>query len=73
MPVAIRIEIGTTSRPTFRLGLDLEKSYNANVSTVGQDKTFSAWGTYDQNGNGVQILDTQAPQPPGYNFLRNWH
>ena len=20
----------------------------------------------------VEILDTLAPQPPGYNFLRNW-
>ncbi len=44
----------------------------ANVSTVGQDKTPSPWGTYDQGGNVVEILDTLAPQPPGYNFLRNW-
>ncbi len=52
-------------------GLDLEKNYMANVSTVGQDKTPSPWGTYDQGGNVVEILDTLAPQPPGYNFLRN--
>jgi hypothetical protein len=57
----------------FPTGLDLEKNYLSNVSTVGQDKTPSPWGTYDQNGNVVQILDTLAPQPPGYNFLRNWH
>ena len=44
----------------------------ANVSTVGQDKTPSPWGTYDQGGNVVELLDTLAPQPPGYNFLRNW-
>jgi hypothetical protein len=54
-------------------GLDLQKNYTANVSTVGANKTPSPWGTYDQNGNVVQILDTLAPQPPGYNFLRNWH
>jgi hypothetical protein len=57
----------------FPTGLDLEKNYMTNVSTVGQDKTPSPWGTYDQAGNVVQILDTLAPQPSGYNFLRNWH
>ena len=56
----------------FPQGLDLPSLYMANVSTVGQDKTPSPWGTYDQGGNVVEILDTLAPQPPGYNFLRNW-
>jgi len=56
----------------FPQGLDLQKNYTANVSTVGQDKTPSPWGTYDQGGNVVEILETLAPQPPGYNFLRNW-
>jgi hypothetical protein len=54
-------------------GLDLEKNFMANVSTIGQAKTTSPWGTYDQGGNVVEILDTLAPQPPGYRFLRNWH
>jgi hypothetical protein len=58
--------------PDVPQGLDLEKNYTANVSTVGQDKTPSPWGTYDQGGNVVELLDTLAPQPPGYNFLRNW-
>jgi hypothetical protein len=53
-------------------GLNLPSLYMANVSPVGADKTPSPWGTYDQNGNVVQILETLAPQPPGYNFLRNW-
>jgi hypothetical protein len=44
----------------------------ANVSTVGQTRTPSPWGTLDQGGNVVEILETLAPQPPGYNFLRNW-
>ncbi len=56
----------------FPQGLDLPSLYMANVSPVGADKTPSPWGTYDQNGNVVQILDTLAPQPPGYDFLRNW-
>jgi hypothetical protein len=53
-------------------GVDLPKQYMANVSTVGQDKDPSPWGTYDQGGDEVQILDSLAPQPPGYNFLRDW-
>ncbi len=53
-------------------GLDLEKNYMGNVSTVGQTKTTSPWGTYDMGGNVVEVLDTLAPQPPGYNFLRAW-
>ena len=57
---------------SFPQGLDLPSLYMANVSPVGADKTPSPWGTYDQNGNVVQILDSLAPQPPGYNFLRNW-
>ena len=44
----------------------------ANVSTVGQTKTFSPWGTLDQGGNVVEILDTLAPLPPGINFLRDF-
>jgi len=28
-------------------------------------------GTYDQDGNAVEILDTLAAQPAGYNFLRD--
>jgi formylglycine-generating enzyme required for sulfatase activity len=58
--------------PDLAQGVDLPSQYMANVSTVGQTKTPSPWGTYDQGGNVVEILDTLAPQPPGYNFLRDW-
>ena len=58
--------------PGFPPGLDLPSLYMGNVSTVGQAKTPSPWGTFDQGGNVVEILDTLAPQPPGYNFLREW-
>ena len=44
----------------------------ANVSTVGQAKTPSPWGTYDMGGNVVEILDTLAPLPPGINFKRDF-
>ena len=58
--------------PDLPVGLDLPSQYLANVSTVGQAKTTSPWGTYDMGGNVVEILDTLAPQPPGYNFPRDW-
>jgi hypothetical protein len=60
-----------TDFPT--VGLDLPPQYMANVSTVGQTRTPSPWGTLDQGGNVVEVLDTLAPQPPGYNFIRDWH
>jgi formylglycine-generating enzyme required for sulfatase activity len=44
----------------------------ANVSTVGQAKTPSPWGTYDMGGNVVEVLDTLAPLPPGHHFVRDW-
>src|SRR5271170_4834963 len=53
-------------------GANLPAQYTANVSTVGQDKDPSPWGTYDQGGDEVQILDSLAPQPSGYNFARDW-
>jgi formylglycine-generating enzyme required for sulfatase activity len=53
-------------------GVDYKDVYQANVSTVGQAKTPSPWGTYDMGGNVVEVLDTLAPQPAGYNFLREW-
>jgi formylglycine-generating enzyme required for sulfatase activity len=56
----------------FPPGLDLEKNYMGNVSTIGQAKTPSPWGAYDMGGNVVEHLDSLAPQPPGYNFVRDW-
>ena len=42
------------------------------MSTVGQAKTPSPWGAYDMGGNVVEDLDSLAPQPPGYHFVRDW-
>lgn len=63
---------GEVFPPEIPPALDPKSVYMGNVSTVGQDKTPSPWGTYDMAGNVVEILDTLAPQPPGYNFLRDW-
>jgi hypothetical protein len=51
---------------------EYRKTYQANVSTVGQARTPSPWGTYDMGGNVVEVLDSLAPQPAEYNFLREW-
>ena len=56
----------------FPSGLDLPPLYMANVSTVGQTRTPSPWGTFDQGGNVVEVLDTTPPQPQGYHFIRDW-
>jgi formylglycine-generating enzyme required for sulfatase activity len=56
----------------FPPGLDLDKNFQSNVSTVGQDKTPSPWGAYDMGGNVVEHTDSLAPQPPGYHFVRDW-
>jgi hypothetical protein len=63
---------GKVFPPDLPQGLDLPSLYMGNVSTVGQAKTPSPWATFDQGGNVVEVLDTLAPQPPGYNFLRAW-
>src|SRR5262245_54416755 len=40
-----------------------ESKYVANVSTVGETRTRSPWGTLDQGGNVVEWTDTVAPSP----------
>jgi hypothetical protein len=69
-------QAGPSCNTTFPADFPTEfaqpSQFMGNVSTVGQAKTPSPWGTYDQGGNAVEILDTLAPQPPGYHFLRDW-
>ena len=50
--------------------------YNGNVTPVGQALTRSPWGTLDQGGNVVEVLDTISPPPPlGDTTIvwRRWH
>jgi formylglycine-generating enzyme required for sulfatase activity len=56
----------------FPPGMHLPSQYMGNVSTVGQTKTPSPWGAYDMGGNVVEHTDSLAPQPAGYNFIRDW-
>jgi formylglycine-generating enzyme required for sulfatase activity len=46
--------------------------YQGNLSSVGQAKTASPWGTLDQGGNAVEWTDTITPPPSGNERPRVW-
>ena len=46
--------------------------YQGSLSTVGQARTTSPWGTLDQGGNAVEWTDTIAPPPDGQSSARVW-
>jgi formylglycine-generating enzyme required for sulfatase activity len=48
------------------------KAYQGSLSTVGQAKTTSPWGTLDQGGNAVEWTDTITPPPFGAKGHRIW-
>lgn len=54
----------------------LSDIYVGNMSSIGQARTRSPWGTLDQGGNVVEITDTISPPPPGGKssiVWRRWH
>ncbi len=64
-PSAFSAEDCTTTNP---LGLDATayaKAYQGSLSTVGQARTTSPWGTLDQGGNAVEWTDTITAPPTG--------
>jgi hypothetical protein len=46
--------------------------YQGSVSTAGQARTTSPWGTLDQGGNVVEWTDTITPPPAGNGGGRPW-
>jgi formylglycine-generating enzyme required for sulfatase activity len=57
------------------LGLDATAyaaAYQGSLSTVGQARTPSPWGTLDQGGNAVEWTDTITPPPAGQGGGRIW-
>lgn len=71
-PAAVGAEACSNVNP---FGLDptkYAKIYQGSVSTVGQAKTVSPWGTLDQGGNVVEWTDTITPPPSGRSGGRIW-
>ncbi|WP_203707287.1 hypothetical protein [Asanoa iriomotensis] len=46
--------------------------YQGSLSTAGQARTLSPWGTLDQGGNAVEWTDTLTPPPAGQTGERVW-
>ena len=72
-PAAVQPQENCLSVNPF--GLDAttyDKAYQGSLSTVGQAKTPSPWGTLDQGGNAVEWTDTIAPSPAGNTKGRVW-
>jgi hypothetical protein len=71
-PAAQSAEACATVNP---LGLDPQAyglAFQGSLSTVGQAKTLSPWGTLDQGGNAVEWTDTITPPPFGVKGARVW-
>jgi len=49
-----------------------QELYKASLSTIGQAKTRSPWGTLDQGGNAVEWTDTITAPPAGFPTNRVW-
>jgi formylglycine-generating enzyme required for sulfatase activity len=72
-PASVQPASNCTSVNPF--GLDpttYDKAYQGSLSTVGQAKTPSPWGTLDQGGNAVEWTDTISPSPTGKSDGRVW-
>ena len=68
-------QAGSSCESKNPLGLnatDYQSRYQANLSTVGQTRSRSPWGTLDQGGNVVEWTDTVAPSPAGSKDPRVW-
>jgi hypothetical protein len=71
-PAAVGTEACANVNP---FGIDpatYAKIYQGSLSTVGQAKTTSPWGTLDQGGNVVEWTDTITPPPFGAKGHRVW-
>jgi formylglycine-generating enzyme required for sulfatase activity len=64
-PAAFSGETCATVNPFGMDAMAYEKAYQGSLSTVGQAKTTSPWGTLDQGGNVVEWTDTITAPPSG--------
>jgi formylglycine-generating enzyme required for sulfatase activity len=71
-PSSFSAETCATANPFGMDATAYEKAYQGSLSTVGQAKTTSPWGTLDQGGNVVEWTDTITPPPFGVKGARVW-
>jgi len=72
-PAAVQPPADCLSVNPFGIGQTAyDKAYQGSLSTVGQAKTTSPWGTLDQGGNAVEWTDTITPSPTGNSDGRVW-
>ena len=71
-PAAVGTEACSTVNPFGIDSTTYAKIYQGSLSTVGQAKTTSPWGTLDQGGNVVEWTDTVTPPPSGRSGGRTW-
>jgi formylglycine-generating enzyme required for sulfatase activity len=64
-PAAFSAETCSTQNPFGIKPANYAKAYQGSLSTVGQAKTTSPWGTLDQGGNAVEWTDTITAPPSG--------
>lgn len=71
-PSAFSAETCSSVNPFGLEQPNYEKAFQGSLSTVGQAKTTSPWGTLDQGGNAVEWTDTITPPPFGVKGKRVW-
>jgi hypothetical protein len=71
-PSAFSAETCSSANPFGLKQPNYEKAFQGSLSTVGQAKTTSPWGTLDQGGNAVEWTDTITPPPFGVKGKRVW-
>ena len=71
-PAAVGTEACSTVNPFGMDPTTYAEIYQGSLSTVGQAKTISPWGTLDQGGNAVEWTDTVTPPPSGRSGGRTW-
>jgi formylglycine-generating enzyme required for sulfatase activity len=71
-PAAVGAEACANVNPFGIDPVTYAEIYQGSLSTVGQAKTTSPWGTLDQGGNVVEWTDTITPPPFGAKGHRVW-
>ncbi|GAA1228653.1 hypothetical protein GCM10009665_18870 [Kitasatospora nipponensis] len=71
-PGQVRPDVCATVNPFGLDPVSYASAYQGSLSTVGQARTTSPWGTLDQGGNAVEWTDTITPPPTGGDSARVW-